>query len=245
MPDESFENELLTGSLKRTRECPAIEALEQILERGKSWDTNPHLKECAYCKTEIALLQSFRDAEVPANDAKAVSQITAKLRERSGAVLVPSTSESWIGQVFGKGWLRPAALALAGALLVVAIGLQIRQSSTQGLNAGAGNGSGVFRSGTLTITAPSGDLQDLPEQFRWDAVTAATRYELHLMEVDHHELWNATSTQPVMNIPAEVRAQIVPLKTLLVQIDAFDATGRKVAQSEVVRFRLLQKIYSH
>jgi hypothetical protein len=245
MPDESFENELLTGSLKRTSECPPVEALEKVLARGESWDTNPHLKGCAYCKTEIALLQSFRDAEVPANDARAVAQITAKLRERSGTSLAPATSASWIGRILGKGWLRPTALALAGALVVVAIGLQIRQSSTPGLNTGAGNGSGVFRSGTLTITAPSGDLQDLPEQFRWEAVGAASRYELHLMEVDHHELWNATSTQPAMNIPAEVRAQIVPLKTLLLQIDAFDATGRKVARSEVVRFRLLQKFYSH
>jgi hypothetical protein len=245
MPDESFENELLTGSLKRTSECPPIEALEQILEHGESRDTNLHLKECAYCKTEIALLQSFRDAEIPANDAEAVAQIAAKLRERSGADIVPSTSASWIGRILGRGWLRPAALALAGALLVVAIGLQIRQSSMRGLNTGAGDGSGVFRSGTLTISSPSGDLQDLPEQFRWEAVAVATRYELHLMEVDHHELWNATSTQPAVSIPADVRAQIVPLKTLLLQIDAFDAAGRKVAQSEVVRFRLLQKFYSH
>lgn len=243
MPDESFENELLAGSLKRTSECLPIEALEQILE-GESWDTDLHLKGCAYCKTEIALLRSFRDAEVPAVDAKAVAQVTAKLRERPGGGL-ELVSASWIGRVLGKGWLRPAALALAGALLVVAIGLQIHQSSTAGLTTGAGDGSGVFRSGTLSISSPSGDLQDIPEQFRWESVAAATRYELHLMEVDHHELWNATLTQPAVDIPAEIRAQIVPLKTLLLQIDAFDATGRKVAQSEVVRFRLLQKFYSH
>ena len=156
MPDESFENELFTGSLKRTSECPPIEALEKVLEHAESWDTNPHLKECAYCKTEIALLQSFRDAEVPANDAKAVAQITAKLRERSAAGIVPVTSASWIGRILGNGWLRPAALALAGALIVIAIGLQWQHRSPALDTPAASN---VFRSGTVSISSPVGDLQ--------------------------------------------------------------------------------------
>jgi hypothetical protein len=242
MPDESIENELFTGSLKRTSECPRIEALERVLERGESWDTDPHLKECAYCKTEIALLQSFRDAEVPANDAKAVAQITAKLRERSAAGIVPATSASWIGRILGNRWLRPAALSLAGALIVIAIGLQWQHRSPALDTPAASN---VFRSGTVSISSPIGDLQNVPSEIRWEAIPDATRYEAHLMEVDHHELWVGESVQPSIAIPADQRAQFVPLKTLLIRIDAFDSNGRKVAQSEVARFRVLQNLYSH
>ena len=50
---------------------------------------------------------------------------------------------------------------------------------------------------------------------------------------------------PRIDLPASVEDLIVPAKTLLVQIAAFDATGNKVAESEIIRFRLSQNVYTH
>jgi hypothetical protein len=251
MPDNSFQDELLRASLDRTSECPPVEALANMLDRPEGADakTRAHTASCAFCKTELRMLEAFREAEIPASDAEAVQQITGRLRApsaqiRPGVSIAPplSSSPSWTERIFGAGWLRPAALALAGALLIIAIGLQLRQRSPL-LDTTAG--SDVFRSGTFSISSPVGDLQNVPSEIRWETVPSAANYEVHFMEVDHSELWKGTSTQASLEIPADVRPRIVPLKTLLLEIDAFDANGRKVAQSEVVRFRVLQNVYSH
>lgn len=242
MPDHLSERELLRAALARTAECPPLEEIES--DRAKS-----HVDACAFCKTELALLKSFRDAEVAPGDAAAIAQITAqitaKLRERSavaGARAVESPP-SWIERIFGQRWLRPAALALAGALLIAAVTLELRHRSPE-LNSGA-NGTDVLRSGALAISSPVGDVQTPPEEIRWEAVAGAARYRVHLMEVDQHELWSGEAATAQIAIPADVRKQIVPLKTLLIEVDALDANGNKVAQSEVVRFRVLQSFYNH
>ncbi len=258
MPDSSFQGELLRASLDRTSECPPVEALAHMLDRPEGADAKmrTHADSCAFCKTELRMLETFREAEIPASDAAAVQQIAARLRVQStraqsaqirpGVSVATPSSSSWIERmiqrVFGAGWLQPAALALAGALLVIAIGLQLRHRSPL-LDTTAG--SDVFRSGTFSISSPVGDLQNVPSEIRWEAVPSAAKYEVHFMEVDHRELWKGISTQSSIEVPAEVRPRIVPLKTLLLEVDAFDANGRKVAQSEVVRFRVLQSFYSH
>lgn len=238
MPGNSPHDEPLRAWLGRTPECPPIEALERILDQSHDADprVRTHAANCAFCKTELRMLKSFLEAEVPASDSAAIRQITSKLREK------PHPASSWIERMFGTGWLRPTAMALAGVLIVIAIGLQWRHRSPA-LDTTAG--SNVFRSGTVVISSPVGDLQNAPAEIRWEVVPLATRYEAHLMEVDHHELWRGESAQPNIAIPADQRAQIVPLKTLLIKVDAFDSSGRKVAESEVVRFRVLQNLYSH
>ncbi len=252
MPDSSFQGELLRASLDRTSECPPVEALANLLDRPEGADAKmrTHADSCAFCKTELRMLETFREAEIPASDAAAVQQITGRLRApsaqiRPGVSVATPSSSSWtermIEGIFGAGWLRPAALALAGALLVIAIGLQLRHRSPL-LDTTAG--SDVFRSGTFSISSPVGDLQSVPGEIRWEAVPSAAKYEVHFMEVDHRELWKGISTQASIEIPVDVRPRMVPLKTLLLEVDAFDANGRKVAQSEVVRFRVLQNVYT-
>jgi hypothetical protein len=66
-----------------------------------------------------------------------------------------------------------------------------------------------------------------------------------MMEVDRAELWNSQTATSRIDLPGSVEALIVPAKTLLVQVAAFDAAGSKIAESEPVRFRLLQNLYTH
>jgi hypothetical protein len=242
VPDKPSPDDLLRESLARTRDCPSIERIEDVSMKS-------HVDACAFCQAELAMLKSFRDAEIDAPDAAQIAQITDRLR---GQKFVPSAPKplqtphepSWIERMFGTGWLRPAMLATIGALLIAGIVLQMRHREPA-FDPSAASGESASRSGTVTIEAPIGDVQNAPEQIRWHATPGAATYRVHLMEVDQHELWSAESPTTTVAIPGEIRTRIVPLKTLLIEVDAFDASGNKVSHSEVVRFRVLQNLYSH
>jgi hypothetical protein len=237
VPNNSSEHDWLRASLERTRDCPPIEALES--ESAKA-----HVAGCAYCRTELAQLKSFQNAAIPAHDQAAVAQIAAKLRQQSFGPIAAARTQSWIERIFGAGWMRPAALVLASALVVVAIGLELRHRPSA-LDSKAGDRAPVYRSGAVVITSPLGDLQSTPGELVWEPVAGAKKYQVHLMEVDHHELWSADSADARIALPVSVREKLVPLKTFLLEVDAFDANGRKVAQSEIIHFRVLQRFYSH
>ena len=93
--------------------------------------------------------------------------------------------------------------------------------------------------------SPIGDLREKPAEIRWEAAPNATRYRVRITEVDRTELWSQETTTPRVDLPTSVQDLIVPAKTLLIQIAAFEANGGKVAESETVRFRLLQNLYTH
>jgi hypothetical protein len=69
-------------------------------------------------------------------------------------------------------------------------------------------------------------------------VDRAVSYRVRLIEVDQTELWTASATSPSIEIPAEVRARITPLKKLLWEVTAIDTDGRSVATSGTQSFRL-------
>ena len=135
----------------------------------------------------------------------------------------------------------PAALAFVGILAVVAIGLQTR-NSPPALHS-PGTNRTVFRSNAIIVTAPSGDIRQAPSEIRWQTDPGAAKYEVRLLEVDGTELWRTATAESAVQLPALIRARIVPAKTLLCQVLAFDATGRQVAISDEVRFRVLPKPY--
>ncbi len=239
MPDRPTPHPLLRASFGRTNDCPPIERIEDASMKS-------HVDACGFCSTELAMLKSFRDSEVHSADIAAIAQITERLRDQTFAPNPVSVRDepSWLEKLFGRGWLRPAMLATIGTLLIAGVVLEMRHREPV-FNPAAATGESTYRSGTVSIESPNGDVQSAPEQIRWQAVPGAAKYRVHLMEVDQHELWSAEASTDAIAIPSEVRAQIVPLKTLLIEVDAFDASGSKVGHSEVVRFRLLQSFYSH
>ena len=64
-------------------------------------------------------------------------------------------------------------------------------------------------------------------------------------EVDRTELWSKETPMPRIDLPPDTESFILPSKALLIQVVAFDAAGGKVAESETVRFRLLQNVHTH
>ena len=212
----------------------AIDELALVLEgrRGEELQrqAEAHTASCLHCRTELALLREFESPAIRAAEQRDVNWIVARLRKNSPAAPVP-----WWKQIWTIRFLAPASIALATALIVIGIGLNMRQTPFSPVPA---PGREVMRSQSLDIIAPLGDLTTLPTELKWRAVTGATHYRVRLLEVDHTELWNTTVSQTSAALPGAVREKIVPLKTLLWEITALDDAGNLVAGSGFQVFRL-------
>jgi hypothetical protein len=237
-------------ALKPGKDCPTVEELETLLGELPPGNFVRHVEDCANCRTELEMLRSFHSNEIPAGDAAAVRAIAKRLHADSPEIFGRAVAEPWWKRLFTTPWftgvwLRPAALTAAALLVAAGVAIQIRHSGVPPINGVTDAGQEVLRSSTIAVLAPIGDVPEAPVEVRWEAAPTAARYRVRLLEVDHTELWKADVSEPRAALPLEVRARIVPAKTLLWEISAFDAAGRKVAQSEVVSFRFSQNVYTH
>ena len=246
------EERILKAALGPGDECLPLELLEKF-GIGDSIPPAPlaghpallaaHIESCRYCQTQIQMLREFHTGALSETETEAVRLISARLRTRSNEIFqaakepVPAQEPWW--RIFWRvPWLSPAALALAGILVVVAVGLQMRNGHP--VLRPPRPDEEVLRSNAISIIAPSGDIQQVPGEISWQAAPNAVRYEARLLEVDGTELWKGETAANRIDLPAPMRARIVPAKTLLCQVSAFDASGHRVAQSDTVHFRLLQ-----
>ena len=247
MPNHGPDDELLARALAG-HDCPSLEDLERLLQDGAPAPLMRHVEGCLHCRTELHLLRSFTANEVAEHEKAAVDSITARLRTPSAAAFparaLAADHVPWWKRILAVPWMTPAAATLAVVLVIAGVTLQWRRSIQPALDTGSG-GREVLRSSSIAISSPMGDVREKPAEIRWEAVPAAARYRVRIMEVDRTEIWSADATSPRIDLPPAAGAFIVPSKTLLIQVAAFDASGQKIAESEPVRFRLLQNIYKH
>jgi hypothetical protein len=248
MPDESPEKRIFNTALGPGDGCPPVVQLEQFLTETPTLPAAlaAHVESCAFCRTEVQLLREFHAGGPRATETAAVQAITARLRARSNEIFERETPpavapEPWWRSFWRAPWFSPAALAAAAIVVVIAVGLQTRISPPALRPPGAG--PEVLRSNAIIVTAPSGDVTQAPAEIRWQPAPRAAKYKVQLLEVDGNELWSAETAESILQIPGAIRARIVPAKTLLCQVSAFDEAGRQVAISDMVRFRVLQKPY--
>jgi len=237
--DSQRERNLLRAALGPGNDCPHVEQLERLAATDPA-ALKQHVDACAFCRTELDLLHAFEAAEPSTAEAADVQAVAGQLRARGRDIFNPQ--RHWWQDLFAGGWMRPA-FGIAALLLIAAVGIEVRRSSHPALNPVDG-ASDVYRSHSLTALAPSGDLNVAPREFQWERVEGAARYQLRLMEVDGNELWQASTSDTRLEIPADVVSRIVPAKTLTWQVTAIDSTDRKIAESDVVRFRLAGAIPS-
>ena len=248
MPNREPDDELLSAALGRVNDCPPLEDLERLLKEGAPTALKGHVDGCSHCQTELQMLRSFTSNEVGEHEKTAVDAIAARLKARSSTIATRRTGpvesrHPWWKRVFEVRWLSPAAAALAIALVVGGVTIELRRGRQPSLDASTG-GPEVLRSSAIAILSPIGDLREKPGEIRWESVPNATRYQVRIMEVDRAELWSAEALSPRIALPPRVGTLIVPSKTLLIQVAAFDASSQKIAESETVRFRLLQNVYT-
>jgi hypothetical protein len=233
MPNDEREPRIWQAALGPGGDCPPIEQLENLAESGST----PHVDSCAYCQTQLQMLREFQSASPRAGEQEAVRTIAARLRTRSDEIL-PAPKDSWWAAFWRSRWLSPAALALASLLVVIAFRLQ--PPGGPPVLHPPDPSREILRSNAISILAPVGDLQRVPFEISWQPAPSAVKYQARVLEVDGTELWRAETSVNRIELPAALRARIVPAKTLLCQVVAFDAAGRAVADSQTVRFRLLQ-----
>ena len=242
MASENSEQRMLRQALSPQKDCLGVERLEQCLHADAPQELRQHVERCAYCRSELELLQSFYTAPRDAAELEAVRQITERLQ--SPRPIVPAAPRSWWRDLLQARWMGPAALTVAAMLLVTAVGLEWRNTGAPRVYAPDRTEDNTLRSGKLTLLAPTGDQQAVPSRVEWQAVAGASRYQVRMLEIDRSEIWQAATSELQLAIPAEVQSRIVPAKTLVLQVTAMDAAGRTLGESDSVRFRLLQNLHN-
>lgn len=230
LDDRRRGQEALRVALGPGNDCPPLEEIDRT-----QWAA--HVKACPHCRTELDLMRTFLDGELRQQEAADVSVIVGRLRARSGEIFPrPERAPRW-RDFFAMPWLGPAALTAASLLVAVAVTMQLRDGAAPGLRPGY-EGREVLRASPLAVVSPVGDLEETPKEIQWSAASGAAKYVVRLLEVDGSELWKAETGGTRIELPAEVRARIVPAKTILCEVNAVDGAGRGIAASETVRFRL-------
>ncbi|MDQ6758608.1 MAG: hypothetical protein M3Z32_01935 [Acidobacteriota bacterium] len=221
-----------------TADCLEIDELALVLagRRGEASQSmaRAHVDACAYCSTELALLDEFENAAAQPGEQADVDAIVARLRKASPTAPQPWW-ESFLERLWTPRMLAPVSIAFAAVLIAITVGVQSRHYSGQPVVLPEHE---VTRSQSVAVVSPIGDQTEAPHQLQWRAVDGANRYRVQFMEVDRTELWSTTVTQTSTPLPNNIRQEILPLKTLLWQVTALDAAGQVLASSGFQSFRV-------
>lgn len=233
MPDNknnTFIRELRAG------DCPGVEKLDSYrLYPEREAGTGAHLKSCAACQAEFALLREFQQprAETAQETADLDWILSQKKKPAASAANV-----SWFKKWFGSGAYGAMAAVAAALLLAAGIQWQMQQRSLD-IPKVIGDG-GVERSTTIDITVPqAGDVNVAPAEARWKAVAGAARYEVALVEVDGNVIWTR-NTDALSADLTTAKVLFLPRKTVGIRVRAKSADGRMVAESGEVRVRVIR-----
>jgi putative zinc finger protein len=236
-----MEPEILKAALAPGPDCLPLDELGRYadgsLTSAERASAAAHIRGCVNCRAELALLQAVTSGPVRSDEVGVIRDGLARLGTAPAVAVKPapiSSARSWFH-------LTPRLAALVAlVLLSVVVGRTIlRDTGAPELPASVSTGTDVSRSQTVTLRAPVGDLPDPPQRFEWLAVDRAARYRARLMEVDRREVWSTSTTDAWVDLPREVRALSAPLKTLLWDVTAYDASGSAIARSERRTFRVV------
>jgi hypothetical protein len=221
------------------KDCLPLETLEKLAENASAdAKAAAHLSGCAHCQTELAMLKSFEAATPTADEGAAVAWIATQLQRRQAAPARPSSDEARVP--FWRNLFRVPYLAGAAALAVVlALGISLLHQDSGNLRIG-GPSTGIIYRGEIKLVAPMGNLDQAPNQFRWEAVPGAASYTVELTDVLNKPLASATSSQPELAATPEMKASIrsgIPLKW---KVTAFDASGKSITESSGGSFKVKQ-----
>jgi len=189
------------------------------------------------------MMRSFESSAPLDNEGAAVAWIAAQLQRAQGMPASPTVALPWWRSLFKLPYL----VATAALVLVLGLGFSIYISDRQDHSVlTAGNQQHqIMRSGSVRLTAPSGELDQIPQEFHWEAFPGATSYSIQLLEVDGSVLWSGQAEQNVLKVGPELRNKIQPGKRLLWKVAALDSAGKLVAASSQEQFRVKVKGNPH
>ncbi len=230
MPNLNKDDELMRWALEATAECPP---LDQLVQASRPAQVESHLKECAHCKSELALYLEFEAAEVRPEEAADLRWVAAETAKNVKHAISPAP---WWKLIF------PPQVSMGiAALLVVVAGTMMTRSTREPVFPGEIPSVSTLRATSIQLLEPVEDINLAPSLFRWEKLTQATSYRVIVFEVDHVELWSGNSAPATLTVPDTLKKQLLPGKTVLWKVVAFDGQGKQIAESETKKFRVAVK----
>jgi hypothetical protein len=238
MADNTKTAKMWQEAVAETKECLPLEVLERMIaDPSADAKAATHLAGCAHCQTELAMLKSFEQSKPSANEGAAVAWIAAQLERQQNA---PAAQQKIARVPFWRTMFRVPYLAGAAALAAVLIfGISLYHGNSDGpgkINPGLG--SGQFRSGSIHLVSPIAEQNAVPAEFHWDAVQGASSYIVELKDVAGITLATAKSTQNVLPVTPELKANMLSGKPLKWKVTAMDAAGNEIANSSTEQFKV-------
>jgi len=239
------DRDILKSSFAATPECLTPAQLETLADGKK---THPHLAGCPHCQAELAMLKSFESGTPLLDEGAAVAWISSQLDRQLENIKNPSrararaatqnleTQDSWLARTFGlRGWRWALPAAAVAAAVVVGV-ILLRPPKEPDLQANAGGHTTVYRSQEIPVVGPIGEVSQVPRTLQWQAFPGTQLYKVVVMEVDNSPLWSAETKETSVEVPASLRAKILPGKPILWQVTAVDGQGRVLGTSQIQRF---------
>jgi hypothetical protein len=238
MADNTQTAKIWQEAAAATKDCLPLEVLEQMADNtSRDAKAAAHLAGCAHCQTELAMLKNFEQSTPSADEGAAVAWIAAQLERRQNA---PVAQQKVAAVPFWRTMFRVPYMAGAAALAAVLIvGISLYHGNSDGpgrINPSLGGGQ--FRSGAIHLVSPVSDVPQAPAEFRWDAVQGASSYQVELKDVAGITLATAKSSQNVLPVTPEMKANMVSGKPLKWKVTALDANGKEIANSSTEQFKV-------
>lgn len=238
MADNTKTIKMWQEAAAETKECLPLETLERMMDTpSRDAKAAAHLAGCAHCQTELAMLKNFELSTPSADEGAAVAWIAAQLERQQNA---PVAQQKVARVPFWRTMFRVPYMAGAAALAAVLIfGFSLYHGNSDGpgrINPGLGSGN--FRSGSIHLVSPITEQSAPPAEFRWDAVQGASSYTVELKDVAGVTLATAKTTQNVLTLTPELKANMVSGKPLKWKVTALDASGNTVADSSGGSFKI-------
>jgi hypothetical protein len=238
MADNTQTAKIWQEAAAETKDCLPLETLEQMVENtSRDAKAAAHLAGCAHCQTELAMLKNFELSTPSADEGAAVAWIAAQLQRRQNA---PVAQQKVARVPFWRAMFRVPYMAGAAALAAVLIfGFSLYHGNSDGpgrINPGLGSGN--FRSGAIHLVSPIAEQNSAPTEFHWDAIQGASNYTVELKDVAGITLATAESSQNVLPVSPEMKANMVSGKPLKWKVTAKDAAGKELANSSMEDFKI-------
>jgi hypothetical protein len=238
MADNTKTLKMWQEAAAETKDCLPLETLERMLDNSsRDAKAQAHLAGCAHCQTELAMLKSFEQSTPSADEGAAVAWIAAQLERQQNA---PVAQQKVARVPFWRMMFRVPYMAGAAVLAAVLIfGFSLYHGNSDGpgrLNPGIG--SGQFRSGSIHLVSPITEQSVAPAEFRWDAVQGAASYTVELKDVAGITLATAKSSQNLLKVTPEMKANMISGKPLKWKVTALNADGKEIANSSMEDFKI-------
>ena len=238
MADNTQTAKIWQEAAAETKDCLPLEVLEQMIDNAsRDAKAAAHLAGCAHCQTELAMLKSFEQSTPTAEEGAAVAWIAAQLERQQNA---PDAQQKVARVPFWRMMFRVPYMAGAAALAAVLFfGISLYHGNPDGpgkINPDLG--SGQLRSGAIHLVSPIADQNNAPAEFHWDAVQGASSYTVELKDVAGITLATAKSTQNVLPVTPEMKANMISGKPLKWTVTAMNEDGKEIANSSTEQFKI-------